>query len=132
MDLANARVAQLMVPVADFDRGVAFFRDVLGLKLLFSAPPQMAFFQCGDVRLLVGTLPAGENAQRGSQIYFHVADIHDVHATLAARGVAFRAAPHIVHRTPASELWLAEFRDPDGNQMALMSEVPVRAVAAQP
>jgi predicted enzyme related to lactoylglutathione lyase len=132
MDLANARVAQLMLPVADFEKGVAFYRDVLGLPLLFAAPPQMAFFQCGDVRLLVGALPPGEPAQRGSAIYFRVADIQDVHATLAARGVEFRATPHAVHRTAASELWLAEFRDPDGNQLALMSEVPVRAVATQP
>ena len=132
MDLANARVAQLMLPVSDFESGVAFYRDVLGLPLLFSAPPQMAFFQCGDVRLLVGVMPPGEPAQRGSAIYFRVADIHDVHATLAARGVAFRAQPHAVHRTPASELWLAEFCDPDGNQLALMSEVAVGAVATQP
>ncbi|HWH40357.1 MAG TPA: VOC family protein [Usitatibacter sp.] len=132
MDLANARVAQLMLPVSDFERGVAFYRDVLGLPLIFTAPPQMAFFQCGDIRLLVGVLPPGEPAQRGSAIYFRVADIHDVHATLAARGVAFRANPHAVHRTAASELWLAEFRDPDGNPLALMAEVPVAAVAIQP
>ena len=29
----------------------------------------------------------------------------------------------VVNRTPNSELWLAEFTDPDGNQLALMSEV---------
>jgi len=132
MDLANARVAQLMLPVSDFERGVAFYRDVLGLPLLFTAPPQMAFFQCGDIRLLVGVLPPGEPAQRGSAIYFRVAGIQDVHDSLAARGVAFRAKPHMVHRTAASELWLAEFRDPDGNQLALMAEVPVAAVAVQP
>jgi predicted enzyme related to lactoylglutathione lyase len=132
MDLADAKVAQLMVPVSDFEKGTAFYRDVLGLPLLFTAPPQMAFFRCGEVRLLVGTLPPGQAAQRGSAIYFQVPDIHGVHATLAARGVAFRALPHAVHRTSESELWLAEFRDPDGNQLALMSEVPARAAATQP
>jgi Predicted enzyme related to lactoylglutathione lyase len=130
MDLANATVAQLLVPIDDFDGGVTFFKDVLGLPHLFSAPPQMAFFQCGDVRLLVGVLPKGEPAQRGSAIYFRVADIHATHETLEARGVKFRAAPHVVNRTPKSELWLAEFTDPDGNALALMSEMPARAVAA--
>jgi len=125
MNLSNATVAQLLIPVEDFDKGIAFYRDVLGIPFLFAAPPQMAFFDCGGIRLLVGVMPAGEKAQRGSAIYFKVADIHAVHATLQAQGVAFRAAPHVVHRTPGSELWLSEFTDPDGNQLALMSEVPV-------
>jgi methylmalonyl-CoA/ethylmalonyl-CoA epimerase len=124
MDLADARVAQLLVPVDDFDRGVAFYRDTLGFRFLFSAPPQMAFFECGGVRLLVGVLPEGERAQRGSAIYFRVPDIHAVHTTLKSRGVDFRAEPHVVHRTPQAELWLAEFVDPYGNPLTLMSEVP--------
>ena len=123
MNLANAKVAQLLIPVEDFEKGVAFYRDVLGLPLLFTAPPQMAFFNCGGVRLLVGVLPTGEKAQRGSAIYFQVSDIHAVHASLKGGGVKFRAEPHVVHRMPKTELWLAEFADPDGNQLALMSEV---------
>ncbi len=125
MNLAGSTIGQLMLPVTDLDRGVAFYRDVLGLPFLFTAPPQMAFFQCGAVRLLVGVLPAGHTAGRGSAVYFKVADIHATHATLAAAGVRFGAAPHLVHRAPTSELWLAEFTDPDGNPLALMSEVPV-------
>ena len=124
MTLANATIAQLMIPVDDFEKGVSFYRDVLGIPLLFSAPPQMAFFACGTVRLLVGVMPPGQAAQRGSAIYFKVPDIQGVHASLSAKGVAFVAAPHVVHRTAASELWLAEFKDPDGNQLALMAEVP--------
>jgi len=125
MNLADAKVAQLLIPVEDFDQGVAFYRDVLGIPFLFAAPPQMAFFNCGGIRLLVGVMPAGEKAQRGSAIYFQVADIRAVHATLKDKGVTFRAEPHVVHRTPKSELWLSEFTDPDGNQLALMSEVTV-------
>ena len=62
MNLANATIGQLLIPVDDFEAGVAFYRDTLGLPFLFSAPPQMAFFQCGAVRLLVGVLPAGQTA----------------------------------------------------------------------
>jgi methylmalonyl-CoA/ethylmalonyl-CoA epimerase len=127
MNLANASIAQLLVPVGDFDRGVAFYRDTLGIPLLFTAPPQMAFFDCRGVRLLVGALPPGQAAQRGSTIYFRVPDIHAVYASLKGNGVAFGGAPHIVHRTPNAELWLAEFVDPDGNQLALMGEVALPA-----
>lgn len=125
MNLSEATVGQLMIPVDDFERGVAFYRDVLGLPFLFAAPPQMAFFMCGGVRLLVGVVRQGQKAQRGSAIYFLVEDINAVFASLSEHGVKFVAAPHVVNRTPKSELWLAEFTDPDGNQLALMSEVAV-------
>ena len=63
-----------------------------------------------------------EKAQRGSQIYFAVQDIQAVHSSLSNQGVQFKALPHVVNRSAKSELWLAEFVDPDGNQLALMSE----------
>ena len=125
MDLADATVAQLMIPVENFDAGVSFYRDVLGIPFLFAAPPQMAFFMCGSVRLLVGVMPAGQTPQRGSAIYFKVPDIQAVYSSLSAKGVSFVAAPHVVNRTPQSELWLSEFKDPDGNQLALMAEVAI-------
>ena len=123
-DLSSASVGQLLVPVTDLERGTAFYRDVLGLPFLFSAPPQMSFFQAGTVRLLVGVPEQAGSAQRGSMIYFKVGDIQAVHATLSGRGVKFFAEPHLVHRAATYELWLTEFRDPDGNQLCLMSEVP--------
>src|SRR6185436_5425659 len=125
MDLADATVAQLMIPVENFDAGVSFYRDVLGIPFLFAAPPQMAFFMCGSVRLLVGVMPAGQTPQRGSAIYFKVSDIQAVYSSLIAKGVSFVAVPHVVNRTPKSELWLSEFKGPDGNQLALMAEVAI-------
>lgn len=124
-DLSNATVGQLLIPVANLEAAIAFYRDQLGIKFLFAAPPQMAFFQAGNVRLLVGEHGKEHAAQPGSQIYFFVPDIHAVHATLIARGVTMTATPHVVHHTAASELWLCEFRDPDGNQLALMCELPL-------
>ena len=123
MDLSNATIAQLMIPVDDLERGIEFYRDTLGLPFLFSAPPRMAFFQCGAVRIVVGVMPAGQISQRGSAVYFKVSDIRGVATSLKAKGVTFTAEPHAVHRTPTAELWLAEFSDPDGNHLALMSDV---------
>jgi methylmalonyl-CoA/ethylmalonyl-CoA epimerase len=124
VDLVHATVGQLLIPVRDLDRAVPFYRDTLGLPFLFAAPPQMAFFQCGTVRLLVGVPTTAQHQARGGTVYFTVEDLAAAYATLTARGVAFQVAPHIVHRTPTSELWLAEFEDPDGNQLALMADVP--------
>ena len=122
-DLADATVGQLLIPVEDLERAIVYYRDTLGLRYLFSAPPQMSFFQAGAVRLLVGVPEPGQPRQRGSAVYFKVSDIHAVHATLKQRGVVFAAEPKLIHKTPTSELWLADFRDPDGNQLALMSEI---------
>jgi methylmalonyl-CoA/ethylmalonyl-CoA epimerase len=125
MNLSDATIGQILIPVDDFERGVSFYRDALGLPFLFAAPPQMAFFMCGGIRLLVGVVPPGQKPQRGSAIYFLVKDIPAVFSMLSGKGVQFLASPHVVNRTPQSELWLAEFNDPDGNQLALMSEVAV-------
>jgi methylmalonyl-CoA/ethylmalonyl-CoA epimerase len=127
MNLAEAKIAQVMIPIEDFEKGVAFYREVLGLPFLFTAPPQMAFFNCGGVRLLVGVLPPGQEVQRGSAIYFQVPDIHAVYSSLKSKGVNFKAEPHVVHRTPQTELWLAELTDPDGNPLAIMGEVGAAA-----
>jgi len=93
MNLANAKVGQLLIPVDDFEKGVAFYRDILGLPFLFAAPPQMAFFNCGGVRLLVGVTPPGQKPRRGSAIYFQVPDIHAVFSSLKHDGVRFLAEP---------------------------------------
>jgi predicted enzyme related to lactoylglutathione lyase len=85
----------------------------------------MAFFNCGGIRLLVGVVPPGQKAQRGSSVYFEVEDIHTVYASLRSKGVSFKGEPHPVNRTPKSELWLAEFADPDGNQLALLCNIAV-------
>jgi methylmalonyl-CoA/ethylmalonyl-CoA epimerase len=124
MDLAQSAVCQVLLPVDDLDRAIAFYRDTLGLPLLFTAPPQMSFFQCGSVRLLVGVPPVDQPRQRVPALYVQVPDIHAVYAELTRRGVSFGGAPHIVHRTDTDDLWLVDFADPDGNQLALMAQMP--------
>ena len=126
-DLSTATVGQLLIPVSNLERATAYYRDILGIPFLFSAPPQMSFFQTGNVRLLVGVPEDGTAALRSSLIYFRVDNIQDVHNGLVSRGVTFTSAPHLVHRTATHELWLADFSDPDGNPLAVMSEVKIAA-----
>jgi methylmalonyl-CoA/ethylmalonyl-CoA epimerase len=115
-------IGQIAIPVTDVDRAVAFYRDVLGMRFLFQAPPGLGFFDCGGVRLMLDA-PAAALAGQGSVVYYRVADIRDAFATLAGRGVVFEADPHLIARMPDHELWMAFFRDPDSNLLALMSEV---------
>jgi methylmalonyl-CoA/ethylmalonyl-CoA epimerase len=117
-------IGQIAVPVLDVDRAIAFYRDVLGMRFLFKAPPGLGFFDCGGVRLLLDE-PArkAQPAAGASVIYYKVADIESAFAALSARGVAFEAKPHLIAKLPEHHLWMAFFRDPDGNLLALMSEV---------
>jgi methylmalonyl-CoA/ethylmalonyl-CoA epimerase len=120
---ALARIAQISVNVHDVPRAVAFWRDVLGVKLLFEVPPKMAFFDCDGLRVMLSLPETLEYDHAGSVLYFKVADIGASHARLAAAGVAFRGAPHLVARMPDHELWMAFFTDSESNVLALMSEV---------
>jgi len=124
MDLSSASVGQASINVHDVEKAVAFYRDALGLRFLFQAGPKMAFFDCGGLRLMLAVAEKPEFDHPSSIFYFKVADIQAVAATLAARGVAFDAMPHRLASMPDYDLWMAFFRDVDGNLLALMSEVP--------
>jgi methylmalonyl-CoA/ethylmalonyl-CoA epimerase len=115
-------IGQLAVPVSDIERAVGFYRDTLGMRFLFQAPPGLAFFDCAGIRLMLDA-PAQAQAGNGSVIYYRVRDIHSACETLAARGVVFVQEPHVVAEMPDHDLWMAFFRDPDSNLLALMSEV---------
>lgn len=118
-------IGQIAVTVKDVPRAVAFYRDVLGIPFLFEAPG-MAFFQAGEVRLMLG-LPEGDMGDAFSSIvYFRVDDIQAACRDLEPRGVKFTHEPRLIHRGQKADLWLAFFKDPDGNVLALMSEVPRR------
>jgi methylmalonyl-CoA/ethylmalonyl-CoA epimerase len=125
--VALSRLGQIALTVHDLPRAVAFYRDVLGMRFLFEAPPALAFFDCGGIRLMM-SLPEQEGQAAGQQfgsiLYYTVPDIRQAASVLGARGVAFDQAPHLVARLPHSELWMAFFRDPDGNVLAIMSEIP--------
>lgn len=124
-------LGQIALRVHDVPAAIEFYRDRLGMRHLFSAPtpssgdgPGMAFFDCAGIRLLLG-LPEGEaDDHPGSILYFRVEDIRAAHGTLVDRGVRFIEDPQMVADMGVVELWLAFFRDPWENPLALMAEVP--------
>jgi methylmalonyl-CoA/ethylmalonyl-CoA epimerase len=117
-------IGQIFVRARDLDRAIRFYRDTLGMPFLFQAPPQMAFFQCDGVSVMLGVPEQPELDHASSVIYYLVPDIAAAHATLEGRGVEFLSKPHLVHRAADHDLWLAEFRDSEGNILALMSRKP--------
>jgi len=115
------RIGQIALTVSDIGRAVTFYRDSLGMRFLFQVP-NLAFFDCDGIRLML-SLPEKTAEGSSSVIYYKVADIQQAFQTLASRGVAFEGEPHLIAKMPDHQLWMAFFRDPDRNLLALMSEV---------
>jgi methylmalonyl-CoA/ethylmalonyl-CoA epimerase len=116
-------LGQIAIHAKDVERAAAFYQDVLGFKLLFKAPPGLAFFDCGGVRLMLDRAEKPEFDHLSSVLYFAVPDIQAAYGKLQANGVHFEDEPHVIAKMPTHDLWMTFFRDSEGNLMSLMSEV---------
>jgi catechol 2,3-dioxygenase-like lactoylglutathione lyase family enzyme len=115
-------IGQILVPVSDVDRAAAWYRDVLGVPYLFGFPG-MAFLDADGVRLYLAS-PTEPGFDGRATVYFRVPDIHAAVAELEARGVTFGGRPHMIFDDGSTQTWMCFSKDPDGNNVALMSEVP--------
>lgn len=117
-----SEIGQIAVTVGNVGAAVRFYRDVLGLRLLFEAGPNLAFLEAGGVRLMLST-PQGAGAiGHNSILYFKVSDIAAAHAAIVARGAVSEREPQLAAKMPDHELWTGFVRDPDGNLVGLMEE----------
>lgn len=116
-------IGQISIIVQDVERATVFYRDVLGLPLLFTVPG-MAFFDCGGVRLMLGRASSPEYDHPSSILYFRVPDINAGHAWLVAQGAKIVTPPRLIAPMPTHDLWMSAFRDSEENIHQLMSEVP--------
>jgi catechol 2,3-dioxygenase-like lactoylglutathione lyase family enzyme len=117
------RIGQIAINVKDLPRAVQFYRDTLGMRFLFEVP-NLAFFDCGGVRLMLGKAENPEFDHPGSVLYYKVTDINTAYETLKRRDVDLIDQPHIIAQLADHTLWMVFFRDTEGNTLGLMSEVP--------
>ncbi|WP_456319653.1 VOC family protein [Lysinibacillus louembei] len=118
------KVGQIGVTVKDLGRALVFYKEKLGLTLLFNTDT-MAFFECNGLRLLLSLPEKEEFASSSSVIYFQVNDIKSIYENLVDKGVIFIDAPHMVAKMGQVETWMVFFKDTEGNTHALMSEVQI-------
>ena len=127
--IRTSGVGQVLMSVDDVDRQVEFYVEKLGLPLLFRVPgTDMAFFDAGSFRFYVDRWYEGAPVSR-PVLYFQVESVPEAHEALVAAGVPAAPAPegepHVINRTPESELWMSFLHDPEGTLFALMADVPV-------
>jgi methylmalonyl-CoA/ethylmalonyl-CoA epimerase len=115
-------IGQVGIGVRDLARATKFYKGVLGLEYLFSAPPGLAFFRSGEVRLMLSAAEEEGGALPATLLYYTVADVDRGHERLVASGTDVVAPPHVVHRTDEEELWMGFYRDGEGNLFATMEE----------
>lgn len=119
------QVGQIAIAVSNIDKAVAFYRDILGLELLFEAPPGLAFFDCGGIRLMLTVLQGDPKDHHTSTIYYKVVDVRDAQEELEQKGVKFVQNAQLVATMPDHELWMGFIRDPDQNLIGIMAELPL-------
>jgi methylmalonyl-CoA/ethylmalonyl-CoA epimerase len=121
MSASLTGILQIAVSVKEIDRATAFYRDILGLPLLMTAP-NMAFFNCGGVRLYLSAGTGSEHAGPNSFLYFRTPDIDAVLADAKTKNVTIHQEPQIIARMPDHDLWLMWIKDSEGNLLGIMEE----------
>ena len=116
-------VGQIGINCQDLKRATEFYRDTLGMRMLYEFPG-LAFFDCGGVRLMLSKAEKPEFDHPASIIYYRVTDIQQTARTLKERGVALEHEPSIIAKMPDHDLWMCFIRDSEGNFVGLMAEVP--------
>jgi catechol 2,3-dioxygenase-like lactoylglutathione lyase family enzyme len=123
---ALSKVAQIALTTQNLAAAIAFYRDTLGLKLLFEVPG-MAFLDAGGVRLMLGEAKLSAPLQNNTYVYFDAGDWNETEAALEARGLKFDRPADVVQRAEGKEHAIRFFRDPDGNALAIMGWRPAKA-----
>ena len=122
VDLHLAEIGQVALHVTDVEAAAVFYEETLGMKLLFKAPPGLAFFANGSTRLMLTAPEVGEFRPSTNLLYYRVENVNAATATLRDRGVKIAGEPHMITKMPDHELWMAFIEDPDGNPLAIMEE----------
>ena len=123
--MSLSKLAQVALTTRDLPKAVAFYRDVLGLKLMFEVSG-MAFFDMGGTRLMLGQAHYDGPLQNNSYLYFDAGDWAETEATLVKRGLKFDRDAEVVQRAEGKEHALRFFKDPDGNALAIMGWRPAK------
>lgn len=116
-----SQIGQISLTVDNVDTAENFYENTLGLQKLYRFD-KLVFFNCDGVRLFITEPEEGDFSPVSSIIYFQTSDIADAVNKLDSKDVSFIQEPHLVSEMEDHNLWMAFFKDPAGNTLALMHE----------
>lgn len=117
-----SELGQLAVTVENVDKSLEFYRDILGLKFLFSPSENLVFLQCGPTRIMLSTPQGAGEVGKNSIPYFTVSEIEKFYEQAITRGAVKEREPQFAAQMPDHELWIGFLKDPDGNLVGIMEE----------
>lgn len=117
-----SEISQIALTVSAVPQAKRFYGDILGLKCLFDAGPNLSFYAAGSVRIMLTTSQGSGAIGRNSILYFKTESVETTYREVIKRGAVSQTAPHRAATLPDHELWMAFVRDPDGNPVGLMEE----------
>ena len=126
---ANVRIGHVHLKVADLERSLAFYRDVLGFEVTQRYGPQAAFLSAGGYHHHIGLntweSAGGQPPPPGTTGLYHIAILYPTRAELA--DALRRLVKANVPLEGASDHGVSEaiyLRDPDGNGVELYWDRP--------
>ena len=128
MSLGVKEIAFSCYAVTDFDRALAFYRDVIGLPLTFVLPEgeglRWAEFEIGGAALCIGKAPDWKHSADGCTVALEVEDFEAAVAKLRAANVTITMEP-----MDTGVCQMAGIADPDGNPLLIHKRKPQPANA---
>ena len=121
-ELAGHPLQQVAITTTDLSAAIDFYRDRLGLPYLFQSNG-MAFFDMAGVRLMVAYDADRPVGRPTSILYFEVHDFHADVDRLVAANVKLDGPIETVQQSASGDLKIQQFRDLDGNALALIGLV---------
>lgn len=121
-------IDQIGLSCTDLDEAERFYCGVLGLEIVGDVPGVMKFFACDGVNLVMFL---SETVSPNSIIYFRLPPqqglIEQEMLLLKSKGVCVESDAHVIARNwNGTDVWVAFFRDPFGNLLALKCDVAVK------
>ena len=99
-------VAQIGVTVSDVEKATAFYRDIIGLRFLFAAGPNLSFLSDGAIRIMLTTPQGAGQVGANSIIYFKADQIESAYEAVIVKGTQHDRAPQLASQTPYHQFWI--------------------------
>jgi catechol 2,3-dioxygenase-like lactoylglutathione lyase family enzyme len=108
------RLSNVILRVSDMESAIAFWRDRVGLQLVW-AGDEFAFFALGDSQLVLNQPENYVGQESDTEVVLEVDDIAAAFAEMRDKGVPFQVEPRPVTSDGSRQLMATHFRDPDGH-----------------